>query len=272
MARIILFNKPYGVLCQFSAADNQRSLRSGVPDSEVAMSAARAPARPMGSAPPSPARSLRSDFANSQDIASAARAPARPMGSAPPSPARTLKDYLPHRDVYPAGRLDADSEGLVVLTADGALQHRITDPRHKLPKTYFAEVEGVPTAAALQQIRSGIVLGGFRTRPAQARLVAPPGWLWPRVPPVRFRKHIPTAWLEIILQEGRNRQVRRMTAAAGFPTLRLIRYQVGDWTIAGLKPGEWQELPVNLSGGRSGGRGRRRAGPPRRSTAGRHQR
>lgn len=187
MTSIVLFNKPYGVICQFSPA-------------------------------------------------------LRPAGGA----RDCLRAYLPQRDVYPAGRLDADSEGLVVLTADGALQHLISDPRHKLEKTYLAEVEGVPADAALQKLRAGgIDLGDFATLPAQARNVAPPGWLWPRVPPVRFRKNIPTAWIEITLKEGKNRQVRRMTAAIGHPTLRLIRYRVGEWTIAGLVPGSWRELMVD---------------------------
>jgi 23S rRNA pseudouridine2457 synthase len=178
MARIVLFNKPFGVICQFGLSHTRA----------------------------------------------------------------TLKNYLPQRDVYPAGRLDADSEGLLVLTADGALQQRITDPRHKLSKIYFAEVEGAPTPAAVERLRAGVDLRGFKTLPAQARVVDAPGWLWPRVPPVRFRKHIPTTWLEIALKEGKNRQVRHMTAAVGHPTLRLIRYAVGHWTLDGLAPGEWREL------------------------------
>lgn len=187
MPSVVLFNKPYAVICQFSPAPH--STEGG---------------------------------------------------------RNCLRDYLPQRDVYPAGRLDADSEGLVVLTADGALQHRISDPHHKLEKTYLAEVEGVPADAALQRLRAGgIDLGDFATLPAQARSVAPPDWLWPRVPPVRFRKNIPTAWIEITLKEGKNRQVRRMTAAIGHPTLRLIRYRVGEWTIAGLDPGSWRELMVD---------------------------
>ena len=180
---LVLFNKPYGVLCQFS-----------------------------------------------------------PSGNHP-----TLRDYLPQRDVYPAGRLDADSEGLVLLTADGTLQHRITDPRHKLPKTYFAEVEGVPSAAALKQLHVGVHLGESVTLPAQAGIAESPAWLWPRVPPIRFRRRIPTTWLEITLTEGKNRQVRRMTAAVGHPTLRLIRYRVGDWTIEELAPGAWRERRATLA-------------------------
>ncbi|MEK6591511.1 MAG: pseudouridine synthase [Pseudomonadota bacterium] len=187
MACIILFNKPYGVMCQFSPS-------------------------------------------------------LRPSGSA----RNSLRDYLPQRDVYPAGRLDVDSEGLVVLTADGILQHRISDPRHKLAKTYLAEVEGVPSAAALHRLCAGSIdLGDFVTLPAQARGIEPPDWLWPRVPPVRFRKNIPTAWIEITLSEGKNRQVRRMTAVVGHPTLRLIRYRIGEWTIAGLDSGSWRELVVD---------------------------
>ncbi|MCW5576578.1 MAG: pseudouridine synthase [Burkholderiales bacterium] len=177
MPDVILLNKPYGVICQFS-----------------------------------------------------------PSGDRP-----TLKDHVDVPGIYPAGRLDTDSEGLVVLTGDGALQHRISDPRHKLPKTYFAQVEGAPDDAALAPLRAGIRLGDFRARPAEAELVPEPGWVWPRVPPIRSRQAIPTAWLRLTLREGRNRQVRRMTAAAGFPTLRLIRYSVGSWTIAGIAPGTWKK-------------------------------
>ncbi len=176
MTAVILFNKPYGVICQFS---------------------------------PSP-------------------------------PHATLKDYIDVPDVYPAGRLDTDSEGLVVLTADGALQHRITDPQHKLPKTYFVQVEGAPADAALAPLRDGVQLSDYRARPATAEIVDAPSWLWPRVPPIRTRHAIPTAWLQITLREGRNRQVRRMTAAIGFPTLRLIRYSVGPWSTDGLAPGQFR--------------------------------
>ncbi len=176
MSTVILFNKPYGVICQFS---------------------------------PSP-------------------------------PHATLKDFVDIPDVYPAGRLDTDSEGLVVLTADGALQHRITDPRHKLPKTYFVQVEGAPDDDALTPLRDGVRLSDSSALPATAAIVDAPSWLWPRVPPIRTRQAIPTAWLQITLREGRNRQVRRMTAAIGFPTLRLIRYNVGAWSIDGLAPGQFR--------------------------------
>lgn len=152
----------------------------------------------------------------------------------------TLAKYIPVRDVYPAGRLDRDSEGLLLLTDDGQLQHRLSDPRHKLPKVYWAQVEGEPNEAALQQLRSGVAVDGQQTRPAKATLIDEPP-LWPRNPPIRFRKNIPTTWLEIQLTEGRNRQVRRMTAAVGFPTLRLVRYAVGRYTLEGLKPGEWRD-------------------------------
>lgn len=160
-----------------------------------------------------------------------------------PSPGKeTLKDYIAEPGVYPAGRLDADSEGLVLLTDDGGLQHRITDPRHKLPKTYYVEVEGVATADALGRLRQGVELSDGLTLPASVTPAGAPDWLWPRDPPVRFRKNIPTSWLEITLREGRNRQVRRMTAAVGYPTLRLIRYRIGDWTLADLAPGAWRRL------------------------------
>lgn len=177
MSRLILFNKPYGVICQFS-----------------------------------------------------------PDGRHP-----TLKDYIPVPGVYPAGRLDTDSEGLLILTDDGRLQHRISHPLHKLEKTYWAQVEGLPTPEALEQLRQGVDLGDFVTRPARARLIDEPVDLWPRQPPIRFRQNIPASWLELVIGEGKNRQVRRMTAKTGFPTLRLIRYAIGNWTLDGLRPGEWRE-------------------------------
>lgn len=184
MPRLLLLNKPYGVICQFSPSGDHR----------------------------------------------------------------TLKDFVPVSGVYPAGRLDTDSEGLVLLTDDGALQHRITDPRHKLPKTYFVEVEGGHDDAALAPLRAGMQLSDYKARPVEASLCPPPDWLWPRTPPVRIRRHILTTWLRLVLREGRNRQVRRMTAAAGFPTLRLIRHAIGPWTIQGLPPGEWHEIPPESPG------------------------
>jgi 23S rRNA pseudouridine2457 synthase len=152
----------------------------------------------------------------------------------------TLKDQVDVPHVYPAGRLDTDSEGLVVLTADGALQARIAHPKHKLAKTYWVQVEGTPSAAQLAKLTQGVALDGVLTRPAQARAVPEPPGLWPRDPPIRVRKLIPTAWLELVISEGRNRQVRRMTAAVGLPTLRLIRWAVGPWTLEGLAPGAWR--------------------------------
>lgn len=178
MSRILLFNKPYGVLTQFTSPEG------------------------------------------------------RP----------TLADYIPVPGVYAAGRLDADSEGLVVLTDDGAIQARISHPRHKLEKTYWAQVEGLPDEAALALLRRGVDLGDFHTRPCRARIIPEPAGLWPRDPPIRFRKAIPTTWLEIVLAEGKNRQVRRMTAKVGYPTLRLIRWAVGSWSLAGLAPGAWRSL------------------------------
>ncbi len=181
MSRLILLNKPYGVLCQFTDE--------------------------------------------------AGRA--------------TLKDCVAVPGVYAAGRLDTDSEGLLLLTDDGPLQHRIADPRHKLPKTYIVQVEGEADEAALAQLRAGLDLGDFRTRPCAAKSVAEPDWLWPRDPPVRFRKSVPTSWLEIVLREGKNRQVRRMTAKVGLPTLRLIRVAIGPWRLDGLAPGQWREVAVD---------------------------
>ena len=177
MPKLILFNKPYDVLCQFTDASGRR----------------------------------------------------------------TLADYLPVKDVYAAGRLDRDSEGLVVLTDDGRLQHRIADPGHKLAKTYWVQVEGVPDDAALERLQRGVELNDGMTRPAKARRIDEPAGLWPRDPPVRFRKTVPDCWLEMTLTEGRNRQVRRMTAGVGHPTLRLIRYAIGDWTLEALPPCKWRE-------------------------------
>lgn len=180
MSRILLFNKPYGVICQFS--------RDGMHP--------------------------------------------------------TLADYIVLPDFYPAGRLDTDSEGLLLLTDDGKLQNRITDPKHKLAKTYWVQVEGMPDEAALQKLRKGIDLKEFVSKPAQAGLIAEPAGLWQRNPPIRERKSIPTSWLSLTITEGKNRQVRRMTAAVGYPTLRLIRAQIGEWSLDGLAPGEWRELKV----------------------------
>jgi len=154
---------------------------------------------------------------------------------------QTLADFVPVKGVYPAGRLDRDSEGLVVLTDDGRLQAQIADPRHKLEKVYLAQVEGVVSDAALVRLSGGVVLKDGPTLPAKARAVAASEWLWPRVPPIRVRQTVPDGWIEITLREGRNRQVRRMCAAVGLPCLRLIRWRVGDWTLDGLAPGEWRE-------------------------------
>ncbi|HEX4870365.1 MAG TPA: pseudouridine synthase [Moraxellaceae bacterium] len=181
MPRLVLFNKPYGVLCQFRDKDG------------------------------------------------------RPV----------LADYLSLPGIYPAGRLDHDSEGLLLLTGDGVLQARIADPRWKLPKTYWVQVEGEVTDAALAALARGVVLNDGPTLPATARHLAPPP-LWERHPPVRHRASIPTSWLELTLREGRNRQVRRMTAAVGFPTLRLVRVAIGPWSLQGLAPGKWREVEVGI--------------------------
>jgi len=153
---------------------------------------------------------------------------------------QTLKEFIPVADVYAAGRLDADSEGLVVLTDNGALQAKISDPRHKQAKIYWVQVEGIPDEAALSQLREGLTLSHFTTLPCGARRIDEPAGLWSRSPPIRHRESIPSSWLEITLREGKNRQVRRMTAHVGYPTLRLIRWAVGDWTLKGLAPGGWR--------------------------------
>ena len=176
---LILFNKPYGVLCQFTDE------RTG-----------------------------------------------------PPRP--TLASYIDRPGVYPAGRLDIDSEGLLLLTDDGRLQARIADPRFKMPKTYLVQVEGIPDDAALESLRRGVRLKDGQTLPAQVERIDDPA-LWPRDPPVRFRKSVADCWLRLTIREGRNRQVRRMTAAVGHPTLRLVRWRIGDWTIDGIAQGEWRE-------------------------------
>ena len=176
MSRLILFNKPYLVLCQFTDSSGRA----------------------------------------------------------------VLSDYIPIKNVYAAGRLDYDSEGLALLTDSGRLQHLITDPRNWLPKTYWAQVEGIPDDQAIKDLCSGVLLKDGPTRPAKAQMIDPPE-IGPRTPPIRERKSIPTAWLEITLTEGRNRQVRRMTAAVGHPTLRLIRAAVGDWRLGQLQPGQWRE-------------------------------
>lgn len=167
----------------------------------------------------------------------------------------TLADYVPVKGVYPAGRLDRDSEGLLLLTDDGALQARISEPRFHLPKTYLVQVEGIPSDDSLQQLRNGVQLNDGLTRPAEAERIEAPA-LWPRQPPVRTRASIPDCWITLTISEGRNRQVRRMTAAVGHPTLRLVRWQIGDWTLDGLAPGQWRELQVHAP--------RARPRPPRR--------
>lgn len=169
-----------------------------------------------------------------------------------PEPGRpTLGDYIRVPDVYPAGRLDTDSEGLLLLTDDGALQARISSPKFKLPKMYWAQVEGVPTEEALRKLAAGgIDLGDFRTAPAPARIIEEPEGLWPRDPPIRFRAKIPATWMELTLREGKNRQVRRMTARVGFPTLRLVRAKIGGVSVRGIAPGTWREIePATLWSG-----------------------
>ena len=187
MARVILFNKPWDVLCQFTDSGGTR---------------------------------------------------------------RTLADFVPVPGVYPAGRLDRDSEGLVILTDDGRLQARIADPRHKMEKTYLVQVEGIPDAAARAALASGVTLKDGPTLPARVRALPEPPELWPRVPPIRQRKTVPDSWIELTLREGRNRQVRRMTAAVGHPTLRLVRWRVGPWSLDGLASGAWRDAPPPPAQGR----------------------
>ncbi|WP_042425948.1 pseudouridine synthase [Comamonas granuli] len=157
---------------------------------------------------------------------------------------RGLKDYIDLPGVYVAGRLDADSEGLLLLTNDGRLQARISDPRHKMEKTYWVQVEGLASDAQLESLRRGVLLNDGPTLPARVRRLEPPPALWPRDPPIRVRQSVPDCWLEIAIREGRNRQVRRMTAAVGLPTLRLVRAAIGPWSIEGLAPGQWQDAPL----------------------------
>jgi 23S rRNA pseudouridine2457 synthase len=208
------------------------------------------PAKARAAARPAPCRARRY-----RRIWSSARSPERarvliafnkPFGVAckfSPAPGReTLADYIDVRSVYPAGRLDTDSEGLILLTDDGVLQTRIAEPKHKLAKLYWAQVEGSPSQTALEQLRTGVSLGDFTTQPAIANLIEEPQDLWPRDPPIRYRAKIPTAWLAVTIYEGKNRQLRRMTAKVGFPTLRLIRAVIGKVSIEGLAPGSWREI------------------------------
>jgi 23S rRNA pseudouridine2457 synthase len=158
---------------------------------------------------------------------------------------RTLADFIDVPGVYPAGRLDADSEGLVVLTDDGVMQARISEPKHKMTKVYWVQVEGVPSAAALESLRSGVNLGDFISGRCEADLMAEPVTLWSRDPPIRYRAAVPTSWIRLAITEGKNRQVRRMTAKVGFPTLRLVRWSVGPWTLDGLELAQWRRLAVS---------------------------
>ena len=180
MSKLVLFNKPYGVICQFSPDEKHIS----------------------------------------------------------------LAEFIPIKNVYPAGRLDHDSEGLLLLTDDGKLQNKISHPKNKMPKTYWAQVDGEITEQAIEQLRKGVELKDGLTRPAQVKKIDEPENIWPRDPPIRYRKDIPTSWIELTIKEGKNRQVRRMTAAAGFPTLRLIRYSIGDWNLKGIELGQYLLIDI----------------------------
>lgn len=180
MSKLVLFNKPYGVICQFSPDEKHRS----------------------------------------------------------------LAEFIPIKEVYPAGRLDHDSEGLLLLTDDGKLQHKISHPKNKMPKTYWAQVDGNITEQALEQLCRGVDLKDGKTKPAKARKINQPDNLWPRDPPIRVRKNIPTSWIELTIKEGKNRQIRRMTAATGFPTLRLIRFAIGEWNINNIQPGQYKSIEL----------------------------
>ena len=154
----------------------------------------------------------------------------------------TLKDLVPFKNIYPVGRLDLDSEGLLLLTDDGKLNHYLSSPKNKQPKTYWAQIEGLPDEISLAALRKGVMIEGKKTLPAKVKSIEEPPNLWPRPKPIRYRKSIPTSWLEITIQEGRNRQVRKMTAAVGYPCLRLIRISIGSLELGGLKPGEYREV------------------------------
>ncbi|MBD1910337.1 MULTISPECIES: pseudouridine synthase [unclassified Leptolyngbya] len=181
-------------------------------------------------------------FYKPYDVLTQFSRPDMPSDEAAGASCRTLKDFIPVPDVYPVGRLDRDSEGLLLLTDDGKLQNQLLDPKYAHPRTYWVQVERVPDAAALDQLQQGVVIRGYRTRPAKVRLLCEEPELPAREPPIRFRKNVPTAWLEMTLTEGRNRQVRRMTAAVGFPTLRLVRVAIAHLRLTGLQPGEWRYL------------------------------
>lgn len=232
---LIAFNKPFRVLCQFTDEAQGRASAAGAGRTGAAEAQGRAGA----------AGARRTGAADVQGRAGAAETPgsasATGAGTAPEPPRQTLAGFGLPPGVYAAGRLDYDSEGLLLLTDDGGLAHRLTDPRHKQPKTYWVQVEGDPQDAQLAALRNGVVLKDGPTLPARVRRIDVPA-LWPREPPVRFRKSVPDAWLELVISEGRNRQVRRMTAAVGLPTLRLVRVAVGGYRLDTLLPGQWRLL------------------------------
>lgn len=214
MYKYLLFYKPYDVLSQFSDRDTSK---------------------------------IKTDDQASQTPTSLNEAPQARLDSPLLNQRATLKDYISIPSVYPVGRLDRDSEGLMLLTNNGRLQHRLSDPRFRHPRTYWVQVERIPDEAALSQLRQGLIIQNYRTRPALVQRLPTEPPLPPRQPPIRFRKTVPTSWLEITLTEGRNRQVRRMTAAIEFPTLRLVRVAIAHLRLDGLKPGQWRDLtPAEL--------------------------